>query len=125
MEIKKFEAYTYKGPTLKSINRKKFVEQIIDILSGENKICDYETSGSMYDLNGEVLYLFGDKKVGDKYVDNIVIKLDLSDMGIEIGSMEWSDDKEEFEDFIPEINLDSDITKQVKDYKTNIKKFNI
>jgi len=125
MEIKKFEAYTYKGPTLKNAGRKKVLEHIIDIIGDENQICEYETNSIMYSLVDETLFLMADKKEGDKYVDSTVIKLDFSDMGIEIGNMEWNDDKEEFEDFIPEVNLDTDITKQLKDYKKNIKNYNV
>lgn len=29
MEIKKFEAYSYKGPTLKKVNRKEFLQEFI------------------------------------------------------------------------------------------------
>jgi hypothetical protein len=124
MEIKKFEAYNYKGPTLKSVNRKQFIELLIDELT-DAKIGDYESNGTSYNLKDEILYLFMDKKVGDKYVDDLVVSLDLSDLGIEIGMMEWDDDKEDFKEFVPEINLDSDVTKQLKRIKKDSKKFNL
>jgi hypothetical protein len=124
MEVKKFEAYIYKGPTLKSINRKDFLREIMDIFT-DVKICDYESSGTMYDLDKEELYIFADKKVGDKYVDYTTIKLDFSDMGIEFGSMEWDDEKEEHKEFVSEVNLDTDVTKQVKDFRKNLGKYNV
>ena len=124
MEIQKFEAYTYNGPSLKNVNRKQFIEELMDTFT-DIKICDYEASGTMYKLNDEVLYIFTDKKVGDKYVDSTTIKLDFSDMGIEFGSMEWNDNKEEFEEFVAEINLDTETTKQMKDYKQSVKNYNV
>jgi hypothetical protein len=122
MEIQKFEAYTYKGPTLKGVNRREFLHELMDIFT-DIKICDYETSGTMYDYKNEVLYLFADKKVGDKYEDYTVIKLDLSDMGIEFGKMEDEEDIDS--EFIPEINLDTDTTKQMKAYKKDIENYNV
>lgn len=124
MEIKKFEAYTYRGPGLMNMNREQIIEQIIDNLT-DAKIGDYECNGtSYYSATGE-LWLHCDKKVGDKYVDFKIIKLDMSDMGIEIGTAEWNDDEEEYEDFIPEVNLDTDMTKQIKSYKKDIKGYNL
>jgi len=123
MEIKKFEAYNYRGPSLKEVDRQQFLGEFIDIFVGSN-ICDYNIGGSSYDAKNEVVLFFADKEVNGKYVDHTVIKLDLSDLGIEFGKAEWNDETEEFEEFIPEVNLDSDITKQVKDFRGNIEKFN-
>jgi hypothetical protein len=124
MEIQKFEAYKYKGPTLKTVNRKQFIEQITDIFT-DIKICDYDVCIMSYSLVDETMFLSADKKNGDKYVDNFIIKLDLSDMGIEFGSMKWNDDEEDFEDFIPEVNLDTDTTKQMKSYRQTLGKYNV
>jgi hypothetical protein len=124
MNIKKFEAYNYKGPELKNINRSKFIEELIDALTDQN-IAGYTVGGSTYFPNDEVIWLHVDKENGGKFSDDKIIKLDLSDLGIEIGNAEWNDDKEEFDDFVPELNLDTDIIKQVKDYKQSIKKYNV
>lgn len=65
------------------------------------------------------------EKDGNIYSDSKIIKLDLSDLGIEIGNAEWNEDEEEFGDFIPEINLDSEMTKHVKLYKKDLGKYNV
>ena len=121
MNIKKFEAYKYRGPELTKVSRKQFIEEFVDLFI-DQKICEYEVNGaSYYPDNGELLLHCDIKDSNGKYVDFKMIKLDISDMGIEIGMAEWNDDKEEFDDFIPEVNLDTDITKQVREYRQNIK----
>lgn len=117
MEVKKFEAYQYgyRGKGIKS-NRKEFIEEFIDMLMDQN-ILGTQVSGSEYRINDEILYL--------ECENGYTIKLDLSDMGIEIGTREWNGDKEEFDEFIPEVNLDTDTTKQMKHYKKSIKNYNI
>jgi hypothetical protein len=124
MEIQKFEAYKYKGPTLKNANRRDFIEAFADIFTGR-KICDYEIGGTTCYLQDEILWLHVDKEENGKYTDSVIIKLDLSDVGIEIGNATWDDDEEEFNEFIPEINLDTDATKQMKNYKQGIGKYNV
>jgi hypothetical protein len=111
MNIKTFEAY--KGPSLDKIDRRNFLNELIDIFT-DQQICGSDVNGTTYQPNDEILYLETNTKT---------IKLDLSDLGIEIGTTEWTED----DDFIftPEINLDSDITKQVKNYKQNIHKYNV
>jgi len=124
MEIKKFEAYNYSGLSLRKASRKIIIDELIDILT-DAKIYGYESNGITYNSKDEILWLHVDKKENGKYIDDLIIKLDLSDMGIEIGTAEWGDDKEEFGEFVPEVNLDTDITKQLKNYKKNIKNYNL
>lgn len=124
MEIKKFEAYIGIEPELMKVTRKEFIEGMIDIFI-DAKICGYEVNGTSYYRDKEEVWLFCDKKEGNAYVDDKVIKLDISDLGIEIGSSEWNDEKEEFGEFIPEVNLDTDVTKQVKNFRKNIGKYNV
>lgn len=121
MEIKKFEAYNYRGPELTKVSREQFIHEFVDLFM-EQKICGYEINGTTYNSNFGELWLHCDKQNSDEYK---IIKLDLSDMGIEIGSAEWNDDTEEFDEFIPEVNLDTNITKQIKSYKKNIGKYNL
>jgi hypothetical protein len=123
MEIQKFEAYTYKGPTLLKLTRKEVIEQLIDNLTNGN-FGGYECNGSSYNINEEWVMLYLDKIVDGKSVDYKALKLDFSDMGIEIGKTTW-DDKTEEDGFIPEINLDTDSIKKMKSYKTTLNKFNI
>lgn len=124
MEIQKFEAYTYKGPTLKKLTRDKVIEAIRDHFI-DARFADYTVDGDMFNFKDEILYLFASKDVNGKSVDNTVVKLDLSDLGIEIGDLKWNDETEEYVDFVPEINLDTDITKQIKSYKKDINKYNV
>jgi hypothetical protein len=119
MEIKKFEAYRYRGKGLNS-NRIEFIQEFIDIFTDE-QILGLDVTGSEFHINDEILYL----ECSDKNSESYTIKLDLSDMGIEIGTREWNDDKEEFDEFILEVNLDTDTTKQIKSYKKSIKNYNI
>jgi hypothetical protein len=120
MEIQKFEAYTYRGKGIKS-NRNEVIHEIIDCFT-DNSILGMEVSGTEYHLKDEILYLELWNKDGDI---NKTLKIDLSDIGIEIGTREWNEKTEEFDDFIPEVNLDTDITKQMKSYKKSIKNYNI
>lgn len=124
MEIKKFEAYTYRGPEIGKLNRKNFIDEFIDTFTGQ-KLFGYEVGGTSYYPNKEILWLHIDKQVGGKVSDDKIIKLDLSDLGIEIGTAKWNDDKDEFYEFQPELNLDTDITKRIKAYKNTLGKFNI
>jgi len=124
MEIKKFEAYSYKGKDFDTINRKEFIEEFVDVFI-DSKICGYECVGSTYLPNEEILCLHMNKYNVSKHPDFKVIKLDLSDMGIEFGTQEFDDEKEEMGEFVPEVNLDTDITKQVKNFKKSIDKYNL
>jgi len=128
MEIQKFEAYVYKykGPGLDKITRKEFIEEIWADAFQNLKICGYEVSSVSYDSRSEEIFLLVDN------IDNPittgpqkVIKLDVSDMGIEIGTQEWDEDEEDYKSFIPEISLDSNTTKQIKSYKKDINNFNV
>jgi hypothetical protein len=123
MEIKKFEAYNYKGKDLDSINREEFLTELYSMFEGE-KICGYDINGTSWYSEKEILFLHVDKKVGEKY-ESKVIQLDFSDLGIEFGSLEWNDDTEDFEDFESEKNLDTEMSKQMKSYKKDIKSYNI
>lgn len=120
-EIKKFEAYRGKG--LKA-NREDFLHEFMDIFT-DQKILGYEISGCMFSPNEEILYLILSEENYQYTGVDRVIKLDLSDVGIEIGTMKFNEDEEEYEDFIPNINLDTEVTKQIKNYKKDIKKFNV
>ena len=71
----------------------------------------------------EILWLHIEKREGNN--DYKIIKLDLSDLGIEIGNAEWNEDSDDFDEFQPELNLDTDITKRIKAYKNTLGKFNI
>lgn len=125
MEIKKFEAYNYTGPDLMKVDRDKFIEEFIDEIT-DIKLCGYECNGTTYYPKTGELWLHMDK-ISKENNDNDykIVKLDLSDMGIEIGNADWNDDKEQFEDFIPEINLDTNITKEVKNFKKSLGKYNL
>jgi len=120
MEIKKFEAYVYKGKPLLSINRKEFIEELVDMLT-DQKICGYEVVGASIN-DDDNIYL---EVTNENLKDNKVIKLDLSDIGIEIGTRGWNEDEEDFEEFVPEVNLDTDSIKKMKSYKSTINKFNV
>jgi len=125
MEIQKFEAYKYRGKKLDVINRKEFINEISDIFASE--MFGYNNNGTSYypDLETLNIYLHNDETGEDR-----TIKLDLSDMGIEIGHTDWYDEEEaENHDdlgvFVPERNLDLPITKAYKSQKGDMNKFNI
>ena len=124
MEIKKFEAYNYRGPAIGKLNRNTFIEEFTDIFT-DQKLFDYEVTSTTYFPKEEILWLHLDKQIGGKYSDSKIIKLDLSDLGIEIGTAEWNDDEDDYDEFQPELNLDTDITKRIKAYKNTLGKFNI
>lgn len=124
MEVKKFEAYHYKGPTIDKIDRKKFLDEIYDLFS-DGQFIGYDINGTSYKPEEEVLYIYLAKKESNGVFENRVIKLDFSDLGIEIGSQEWNEEKEEYDEFIPEINLDTEQIKQMKDFKRSTKNYNI
>jgi hypothetical protein len=119
MKIKKFEAYNYRGPELKDLTRDKFIEEFIDMFIDE-KICGYEVTGSSFNPEDEILYLYVYKNNIDK-----TIKLDLSDLGIEIGTQDWDENYGEPGEFHSEVNLNSDAITQMKSYKSDIKKYNV
>ena len=121
MNIKKFEAYTYRGPAIDKIDRKGFLEEIFGQFE-DGKFIDYDINGTMYSPKEETLFIFLTKLNGVAW-DNKVVKLDFSDLGIEIGNID--SEESEPEDFVPEINLDSEQTKQMKSYKNDIKKYNV
>ena len=121
MKIERFnEAYKYgyRGKGLKS-NRKQVLEEIIDVFS-EGDLLGFEISGTEYHPNEETLYITMSKMINDEY-EECCLKLDLSGMGIEIGKKPWNEETEEPEDFIPEINLDSENVRTA----LNIKKYNV
>jgi len=120
MEIKRFEAYKYGygGKGLKS-NRNQVIEEMFDIFQDADFL-GYEIVMTEYHPKDEFLYLIVDKN--GKYENSgNCIKLDLSGLGIEIGKKHWNQEKEEMDEFIPEVNLDSDNVKTIK----NIKKYNL
>lgn len=123
MKIERFnEAYKYgyRGKGLKA-NRKEVIQEFIDIFQDADFL-GYEIVGTVYYPNEETLYLPLDRKVKDSYSnEGYCAKLDLSGMGIELGKMKWNENKEEYDPFIPESNLDSENVKTVR----NIKKYNI
>lgn len=119
MEIKKFEAYNYRGIPLMSIDRKKFIEEFIDTFM-DQKMFGYKVVGMTNDTENEIIYIDIESNADSK-----TIKLDFSDLGIEIGSREWNEDEEDMDEFVPEINLDTEITKQMKNYKKTINKYNL
>ena len=124
MEIKKFEAYKYKGPALLKLKRKDILDAINDRLA-DGEIFGYNINGTTFFLKDEILWIQITKQDDIGNWDDKIIKIDLSDVGIEIGSAEWDDEEEEYKEFIPEINLDTDITKQLKTFKKDIKKYNV
>lgn len=119
MEIKKFEAIKYRGPELKNLKRKDFIEQLSETLIDGN-FFGYVVNGTTYFSDDEILWLHADKENSD----GKIIKLDLSNLGIEIGTAEWNESEEEFGEFIPEVNLGI-VTKDIKDFKKDIKKYNV
>ena len=124
MKIERFnEAYKYgyRGKGLKS-NRKEVIQELIDIFQDADFL-GYEIIMTEYHRNDESLYLIMDKKdKNDKYENNgTCVKLDLSGIGIQIGKKYWNQEKEELDDFISEVDLDSENAKTVR----NIKKYNI
>jgi len=127
MEIKKFEAYNYRGKDLDNIDRAHLIEEIRGQFE-DGKFCGYDINGSMYEPDKEQFYIYLTKEpnVG-RTIDSInkVLKLDFSDLGIEIGTQGWNDELEEMDEFVPERNLDTEQTKQIKNYKKDINKYNI
>jgi hypothetical protein len=124
MKIVKFNEtykYGYRGKGLIS-NRNEVISEIIDIFQDSNFL-GYEIIMTEYHGNDESLYLIIDKKDNYGKYENSgnCIKLDLSGMGIEIGKKYWNEEKEEMDEFIPEINIDSSTATTAK----NIKKYNI
>ncbi len=120
MKIQKFnEAYKYgyRGKGKKS-DRKDVINELVDIFTDQN-LLGFEIISTTFSPNKEELYLhLYDVKVD---ANEYCIKLDLSGMGIEIGKMEWNEDEENYEDFVPEINLNND--KSI--IASNIKNFNL
>jgi len=133
MEIKKFEAY--RGPDLMNLNRDKFINELIDLFT-DCEIFGYTSNGTSYTTDEEILIVYLTKEVKPGKFVNKAVKLDLSNLGIEIGTQEFDDEKEDFNDFIPEINLDTPYAHKVKEFseplrkeyvpiKKNVGKFNI
>ena len=125
MEIQKFEAYKYRGKKLDAINRKEFITDLNDMFISD--IFGYNNNGTSYHPDSETLeiYLHNNETGEDK-----TIKLDFSDMGIEIGHTDWYDEDDAFDHddlgpFVVERNLDEDITKAYKSQKNDMNKFNI
>jgi len=120
MEIRKFEAFNYRNPKLKDLTRKDFIEQLSESFI-DREFFGYTVNGSTFFSNDEVLWLHMDKKG----FDDKIIKLDFSDLGIEIGGAIWDEKEEEYGKFEPEINLDTDSIKKMKSYKSTTDKFNV
>ena len=126
MEIKKFEAYKYgyRGKGIQS-NRRQFLEEFVEMFTDQDFL-GFEIAGVSYNLDDEKIWLelsFKDSK--GEYVVGKTIQLDLSDMGIEIGKLPFNEKTEDFEDFIPEISLDTDEIKTMKTFKKDTKKYNV
>jgi len=84
----------------------------------DQKICGYEVSSVSYDSGTEEIFLLVSKLDNNNepiYTKGPakVIKLDFSDMGIEVGTQEWNEEEEEYKDFMPDISLDDDIHKDL------------
>jgi len=122
MNIKRFEAYSYRGPAIDKIDRKGFLEEIFGQFES-GKFIGYDVNGTMYSTIDETLYIFLAKENGKGGWDDKVVKLDFSDVGIEIGNID--SEEPEPEDFVPEINLDTEQTKQMKNYKKDLKNYNV
>jgi len=119
MKIKKF------NENIENMRRKDIIDEILSKFE-EGTFLNHDINGISFDRNNEILYIHIDKKDKNGNYSNFkVVKLDLSDIGIEIGKQEWNDDKEDFEEFIPLINLDTNYTKQAKEFKKEIKNYNI
>ena len=116
MEIQKFEAYSYKGKPLMSIDRKSFISELIDSFM-DQKLFGYEVNGMSNDTENEIIYIDMDNYSTGDYK---TIKLDFSDLGIEIGTRDWNED--DVADFVPQINLDTPYAKKVKDFSTPLRK---
>ena len=69
-----------------------------------------------YDNDKNAIFLFIDKKV---------IILDLSDIGIKIGEMNWNNDKKDFDDFILDVDLTSKKTKLAKSFVNDTNNYNL
>lgn len=118
MEIQKFEAYKYKGKPLMSIDRKSFISELIDSFM-DQKLFGYEVTGMSNDIEDEIIYI--DIENGSTG-DYKTIKLDFSDLGIEIGTRDFDEEKEDMGDFVPQINLDTPYAKKVKDFSNPLRK---
>jgi hypothetical protein len=127
MEIKKFEAYNYTGKDLNSINRSGVLRGIVNLLSESEKIFDYEILGTMYEPEKEILYinLIKETRPFSNVENDKVLKIDFSDLGIEIGQMPYDVEKDSEGEFIPERNLDTEQIKQMKTYKKDLKNYNL
>ena len=125
MKIQKFEAYKYRCKKLDVINRKDFLNEISSVFSSE--MFGFQNTGTSYDPNEEIIKIYlHDYETGEE----LTIKMDLSDIGIEIGKMEWYNEEQMNDDdelgvFIPKRNLDNPITIAYKNQKKDVKKFNV
>lgn len=128
MEIRKFEAYKYKGPDLDDLTREIFLNEIKDAIVDTKTLFGYNNNGSMYDIENEILYIYIDKKVNNKYINPCVLKIDLSDVSLEIGQIPFDEETEEEGEFIPELNFDTEVTKKTREFsaplKQEFRKFN-
>lgn len=127
MKVKTFEAYNYRGKDLDNIDRAHLIEEIRGQFE-DGKFCGYDINGSMYEPDKELFYVYLTKElnVGRTIGPiNKVLKLDFSDLGIEIGTQEWNDELEEMDEFVPERNLDTDQIKQMKTFKKDLKNYNV
>ena len=133
MEIQKFEAY--RGPDIMNLDRNKVIEEIIDLFT-DCELFGYKSNGTTFYTDEEVLIVYLNKEVKrGKFIEK-ALKLDLSNLGIEIGTQEFDGDTEEFKDFVPEVNLDTPYAHKVREIseplrkefipiKKNVNKFNV
>ena len=120
MKVKTFEAYNYRGKDLDSIDRAHLIEEI-NCQFESGKFCGYDINGLMYEPEKEILYIYLSKEPQV----NKVLKLDFSDLGIEIGQFPYDEELDEEGEFVPERNLDTDQIKQMKTFKKDLKNYNV
>jgi hypothetical protein len=119
MEIKRFESY--RGPDIMKLNREQFLEGIYDLFT-ECDLFGYTSNGTSYSVDNEILIVYLNKEVRPgKYIDK-ALKLDLSNLGIEIGTQEFDEEEEDMKDFIPEINLDTPYAHKVRNFSEPLRK---
>jgi hypothetical protein len=122
MEIKKFEAY--RGPDIMNLNREQFLEGIYDLFT-DCDIFGYTSNGTSYSPDDEILIVYLSKEVGpDKYIEK-ALRLDLSNLGIEIGTQEFDEEEEEMKNFVPEISLDTPYAHKVRKFSEPLRKEHI
>lgn len=120
MEVKKFEALGSENNLL-NITKIEFLKEIFELLSNSPKIFGYEIVSTYFNPKDETILI----NIDNKIEDSSVIKLDVSDLGIEIGNVECDEETGDIIEFIPKSNLNTEITKNLKDQRKNIDKYNL